>query len=138
MRFINYTIPRLCSTYAVATLVSNSVTYKNIEILRMTGEVNPQTLKQTNKYFLRYKQLNTFDHPYYIHKCLDSEPSTFLLVNRYIIFDKFDKHIQLHMIMIYISALLAKGPSPDINNGPVGDLNSTHILAPAFIQIQRE
>ena len=47
-----------------------------------------------------YKQLNTFDHSYHIHKYLDSEPSTFLLVNRHIIFNKFDKHIQLHMIMI--------------------------------------
>ena len=50
------------------------------------------------------KQINIFyvksDHPYHIHKYLDSEPSTFLLVNRYIIFNKFVKHIQLHMIMI--------------------------------------
>ena len=37
--------------------------------------------KQTNKYFLHYKQLNTFDHPYHIHKYLDSEPSTFLLAS---------------------------------------------------------
>ena len=74
--------------------------------------------KQTNKYFLHYKQLNTFDHPYHIHKYLDSEPSTFLLVTRYIIFNKFVKHIQLHMIMIYTDALLAKGHRPDINNGP--------------------
>ena len=37
----------------------------------MTEEVNwPQRLKQTNKYFLHYKQLNTFDHPYHIHKFL--------------------------------------------------------------------
>ena len=59
-----------------------------------------------NKYFLCYKQLNTFDHSYHIHKCLDSEPLTFLLVNRYIIFNmyKFAKDIQLHMIMIYTSA----------------------------------
>ena len=75
----------------------------------MIGEVNPQRLKQTNKYFLCYKQLNTFDHPYYIHKCLDSEPSTFLLVNRYIIFNKFEKDIQLHMIMIYTGALSGQG-----------------------------
>ena len=65
--------------------------------------------KETNKYFLHYKQLNTFDHPYHIQKCLDSEPSTFLLVNRYIIFNKFDEHIQLHMIMIYIGALPGQG-----------------------------
>ena len=76
----------------------------------MIGEVNPQRRKQTNKYFLHHKQLNTFDHPYYIHKCLDSEPSTFLLVNRDIIFDKFDKHIQLHVIMIYTGALSGQGP----------------------------
>ena len=56
--------------------------------------------KETNKYFLHYKPLNTFDHPYHIHKYLDSEPSTFLLVDRYIIFNKFVKHIQLHLIMI--------------------------------------
>ena len=30
----------------------------------------------------------------------------------------FVKHIQLHMIMIYTVALLAKDHSPDINNGP--------------------
>ena len=66
--------------------------------------------KQTDKYFLHYKQLNTFDHPYHIHKYLDSEPSTFLLVNRYINFNKFDKHIQLHMIMIYTGALTGKAP----------------------------
>ena len=76
----------------------------------MTGEVKPQRLKQTNKYFLCYKQLNTFEHPYHIHKCLDSEPSTFLLINRYIIFNKFDKDIQLHMIMIYTGALSGQGP----------------------------
>ena len=66
--------------------------------------------KQTNKYFLHYKQLNTFDHPYHIHKLLDSEPSTFLLVNRYTISNKFDKHIQLHMIKIYTGALPGQGP----------------------------
>ena len=53
--------------------------------------------KQTNKHYLHYKQLNTFDHSYHIHNFLGSEPSTFLLVNRYIIFNKFDKHIQLHI-----------------------------------------
>ena len=31
---------------------------------------------------------------------------------------------------------LAKGPKPDINNGPGGDSNSAHILAPAFLQIE--
>ena len=79
---------------------------RNIE-KRMTGEVNPQRLKQTSKYFLHYKHLNTFDHPYKIHKCLDSEPSTFLRVNRDIIFNKFDKHISatydndLHWFLIW-------------------------------------
>ena len=63
-----------------------------------------------NKYFLHYTQLNTFDYPYYIQKYLDSEPSTFLLVNRCIIFNKFDKHIQLHMIMTYTGALSGQGP----------------------------
>ena len=76
----------------------------------MTGEVKPQRLKQKNEYFFCYKQLNKFDHPYYIHKCLDSEPSTFLLINRYIIFNKFDKDLQLHMIMIYTGALPGQGP----------------------------
>ena len=75
----------------------------------MTEEVNPQRLKQTNKYFLNYKQLNTFDHPYHIHKYLGSELSTFLLINRYIIFNKFDKHIQLHMTMIYTGPLSGQG-----------------------------
>ena len=60
------------------------------------------------------KQINIFyiknDHPYHIHIYLDSEPSTFLLVNRYIIFNKFVKHIQLHMIMIYTGALPGQGP----------------------------
>ena len=53
-----------------------------------------------------------------MHKYLDTEPLTFLLVDRYIIFNKFVKHFQLQMIMIYTGALLAKGHSPDINNGP--------------------
>ena len=75
----------------------------------MNEEVNPQRLKQANKYFLHYKQLNTFDHLYHIHKYLDSEPLTFLLVNSYIIFNKFDKHIQLHMIMISTGALSGQG-----------------------------
>ena len=75
----------------------------------MPEEVNPQRFKQTNKYFLHYKQLNTFDHPYHIHKYLDSELSTFLLVNRYIIFNKFDKEIQLHM-MICTGALPGQRP----------------------------
>ena len=74
----------------------------------MTGEVNPQRLKQRNKYFACYKQLNTFDHPYYVHKCLDSKPSDFFLINRYI-FNKFDKHIQPHMIMIYSGAISGLG-----------------------------
>ena len=95
----------------------------------MTGEVKPQRLKQTNKYFLCDKQLNTFDQPHYIHNCLDSEPSTFLLVDRYIIFSKFAKDIQLHMVMIYTGAL---------NNDPGGDTNSAHILALAFLQIELE
>ena len=72
--------------------------------------------------------MNTFDHPYYIHKCLDSQLSTFLLVNRCIIFNKFDRDIQLHMIMIYTGALPGQGPR--------GNSNSAHILAPAFLQIQ--
>ena len=55
--------------------------------------------KQTNKHLLHYKQLNTFDHPHNIHKYFDSEPSTVLLVNRYITFQKFDKYTPLHMIL---------------------------------------
>ena len=74
--------------------------------------------KQTKNFFLHYKQLNTFDHPYHIHEYLDSEPLAFLLVNRYNISNKFDKLIQLHMIMIHTVALPARGPGPDINNGP--------------------
>ena len=76
----------------------------------MTEEVNPQRLKKTNKYFLHNKQLNTFDHSYHIHKYLYSEPSIFLLVNKYIIFYISDKHIQLHMIMIYTGALSGQRP----------------------------
>ena len=45
--------------------------------------------------FFLLKQLNTFDHPYCIHKYLASEPLTFLLADRYIISNKFDKDIQL-------------------------------------------
>ena len=104
----------------------------------MTREVKPQRLKQTNKYFSCYKQLNTFDHPYHIHKCLDSEPSIFLMVNRYIIFNKFDKDIQLHMIMNYNGALSGQEFRPNINNDPGCDSNSAHIFAPVFIQIQLE
>ena len=63
----------------------------------MTGEVKPQRLKQTNKYFFCYKQLNTFDLSYYKHKCLDSELQPFFLVNRYIIFNKFDKDVPDHV-----------------------------------------
>ena len=67
--------------------------------------------KQTNEYFLHWKQSNAFDHPYHIHKYLDSEPSTFLLVtDRYIIFSIFVKHIQLHIMMIYTGALSGQGP----------------------------
>ena len=68
------------------------------EILRMTGEVKPQRPKQQiNIFFL----LQTTEYlPYYKHNCLDSEPSTFLLGNRYIIFKQIDKDIILHMIMI--------------------------------------
>ena len=59
------------------------------EILRMTGEVKPQKLKQQiNIFFL----LQTTEYlPYYKRKCLDSESSTFLLADRYIIFNKLIK-----------------------------------------------
>ena len=69
----------------------------------MTGKVKPQRLKQQiNIFFL----LQTTEYlPYYKHKCLDSEPSTFLLASRYIIFNKFDKDIVLHRIMIYTGDL---------------------------------
>ena len=77
---------------------------RNIEMLRMTGEVTLRDLSKGINIFLGCKQLNTFDQPYYIRKSLGSEPSPFLLVNRYIIFNKFDKHIQLNM-MIYTGAL---------------------------------
>ena len=76
----------------------------------MAGEVNLQRMKQRHKCFLRYKQLNTFHYPYHVDKCLDSELSTFLLVSRYIIFNKFDEHIQLHMVMIYTGAISDQGP----------------------------
>ena len=73
----------------------------------MTEEVKPQRLKQQiNIFFL----LQTTEYlPYYIHKCLDSELSTFLLANRYIIFNKFDKDIILHRIMIYTGDLPGQG-----------------------------
>ena len=60
------------------------------------------------------KQLTTFDHPYHIHKYLDSvnlQPSCWLIGTLFSI-----KHMQLHMIMIYTGAL--SGQRPDINNGP--------------------
>ena len=95
----------------------------------MTGEVKPQRLKQRNKCFFLLQTTECLDHPYYMQKCLDSKCSTFLLVNSYIIFNKFDKDIQLHMIVPY--------PRPDINNGPGVDSNSscissnpTRIMAP--------
>ena len=62
--------------------------------------------KISKQYFLHYEQLNTFDHPYHIHKYLDS----FFLVNRCTIFNKFDKHIPLHMTMIYTGVLPGQGP----------------------------
>ena len=78
-----------------------------MEILQMIGEVKPQRLKQTTKYFFL---LQTTEYlPYYKHKCSDSEPSTFLLVNRYIIFNKFDKDIKLHRIMTYTGGLPGQG-----------------------------
>ena len=73
-------------------------------------------VKQTNDFFLHFRQLNTFDHPYHIHKYLDNESSTCLLldISTLITFDKFDKHIQLHIIMIYTGALSGKDPKPGI------------------------
>ena len=69
----------------------------------MTLEVKPQRLKQQiNIFFL----LQTTE---YKHKCLDSEPLTFLLANRYTIFNKFDKDIILHRIMIYTGDLPGQG-----------------------------
>ena len=66
-----------------------------------------QLLRQTNKYFLHYEQLSTFDHPSYytIGKTVSLQPScwligTFLSTNL----------IQLHMIMIYADALSRQGP----------------------------
>ena len=87
----------------IAAKVTLLILIGNIEILRMTGEVKPQRLKQQiNIFFL----LQTTEYlPYYKHKCLDSEPSTFLLANRYIIFNKFDKDIILHRTMIYTGDL---------------------------------
>ena len=93
------------SKQAIFFIIPNRM--KNIEILRMTGELKPQRLKQTNKYFFL---LQTTEYlPYYKHKCLDSEPSTFLLVNRYIIFNKFDKDIKPHRIIIYTGNLPGQG-----------------------------
>ena len=76
-------------------------------MLRITGEVKPQRLtQQINIVFL----LQTTKYlPYYKHKCLDSETSTFLLANKYIIFNKFDKDIILHRIMIYTGDLPGQG-----------------------------
>ena len=73
----------------------------------MTGEVKHQILKQQiNIFFL----LQTTEYlPYYKHKCLDSEPSTFLLARRYITFNKFDKDSILHRIMIYTGDLPGQG-----------------------------
>ena len=73
----------------------------------MTGEVKPQRLKQQiNIFFL----LQTTEYlPYYKHKYLDSEPSTFLLAYRYIIFYKLDKDIIPHRIMIYTGDLPGQG-----------------------------
>ena len=108
----------------------------NIEILRVIREVKPQRLKQTNKYFLCYKQLNTFDHPHEIHKYLDREPSTFLLVNRYIIFNKFDKDIQLHMIIIHTSTL--SGQKPLTKGTGVTRIVPMFVLGLIILQIQLE
>ena len=73
----------------------------------MTGEVKPQRLKQqANIFFL----LQTIEYlPYYKHKCLDREPSTFLLANRYTILNKFNKDIIQHRIMIYTGDLPGQG-----------------------------
>ena len=69
----------------------------------MTGEVKPQRLKQQINIFFLLQTTEYLFH--YKHKCLDSEPSTFFLANRYIIFNKFDKDIILHRIMIYTGDL---------------------------------
>ena len=66
--------------------------------------------KQTNKYFPHYKQLNTFDHSYHIHKYLDSEPSTFLLVNIGTLFstnliNMFRYILILDLIAFYLSVV---------------------------------
>ena len=73
----------------------------------MNGEVKLQRLKHTKKFFFLIQTTEYL--PYYKHKCLDSEPSTFLLVNRYIIFNKFDEDIKLHRIMIYTGDLPVQG-----------------------------
>ena len=75
----------------------------------MTGEVKPQRLKQTNQYFFLL-QTTEYLWSYNKHKWLDSELSTLLLVNGYIIFNKFDKDIKLHRIMIYTGDLPGQGP----------------------------
>ena len=67
-------------------------------------------IRKQIKIFYIKNNWSSFDHSYHIHKYLDSEPSTFLLANRYIIFNKCVKHIQLHMIMIYTGALPGQGP----------------------------
>ena len=99
---------QICITNSLLPL-DKSIHHCMIVKDNVKGQVTRRN-KQTNRYFFHYRQLNTFDHPYHIHKYLDSEPSTFLLVNRYIIFIKFDKHIQLHMIMIYTGALPGQRP----------------------------
>ena len=86
---------------------------KNKEILRMTGEVH-----RRNKYFHAYKQLNTFDHLYQVHKCSD-------YVNKSLLIGTLVSTNLINTLVQY----LAKCPRPDINNGPGGDSNSAHILA---------
>ena len=59
-------------------------------ILRIVGEaINLHRFKQGNKYFQGYKKLNTFDHPYHLHKRLDREPFTTLPVKSRIILNEF-------------------------------------------------
>ena len=70
----------ICITNSLLPL-DKSIHYCMIVKDNGKGQVTRRN-NQTNKYFLHYKQLNTFDHPYHIQKFLDSEPSTFLLVNR--------------------------------------------------------
>ena len=72
------TMESLVQPWLIQTrMIGNSyIGQENIEILRMTGDVNPQGL---DKFFLflHYKHLTIFDHPDNIHKSLDTEPSTF-------------------------------------------------------------